>query len=432
MLSQKKRVLIVDDEESVRQLLRDMLESDTIEIVEATDGDEALEILTEQEFDLIITDMRMSRVSGYDLLLQIRRRLSSIPVILITGEPAVEAAVACMKLGGVEYITKPFDLEKFEQIAKKKLSNSNALSRPKTQVMSGYSKRIGMLTDYEIVNVLSEGNMGSIFIAQKCIAGKMRKFALKILKTGQLRDNDKEIYLHRFINEARAATAVRHPNIVSIVEYDITPESAIPYLVMEYVDGLSLKHYIRSRAITDFREKAIILRQIASALSAIHDIGICHRDIKPENVLVDTHACVKLTDFGIAKLPDSDLTMTTELMGSPVYLSPEAFKSAKVDHRSDIFAFGTMAYELLTGQLPFTAGSFMGLAGAIRNDRHRDPLTIDARIPIDMVMMVDKSLEKHPDKRYQNVADITAELDGYIRRSGSEQTVIAACSDAIR
>ena len=156
-------------------------------------------------------------------------------------------------------------------------------------------------------------------------------------------ERDRDLCLKRFMNEAKAVSAVMHPNIVSIVEYGVCESEKIPFIAMEYARGKSLKEYIIDEDEFTTVQKALILRQIADALSAIHERKICHRDIKPANIMVDQALTVKLTDFGIAHLPDSDLTMTANIIGTPTYMSPEAFISAKVDERSDIFSLGIVA-----------------------------------------------------------------------------------------
>jgi serine/threonine-protein kinase len=161
-------------------------------------------------------------------------------------------------------------------------------------------------------------------------------------------------------------------------------------------------------------QKALILRQIADALSAIHERKICHRDIKPANIMVDQALTVKLTDFGIAHLPDSDLTMTANILGTPTYMSPEAFISAKVDERSDIFSLGTVAYEFLLGRKPFQSDNIRALARVIQFSKPQAPCKINPNFPRKLQQILAKMLKKDPANRYRSATEVVTEIDEYL------------------
>ncbi len=402
-------VLVVDDDTGIRKLLRRLLERQKFTVEEAADGMDALEKVKEQEFNAVITDVMMPRLSGIQLLTKLRKAYPLVPVIIITGKPAIEAAVECMKNGAYDYISKPFD---FSQIKK---TIQNALSehqRLKDQNESSDSTTIFNLTnrrffgEYKILQVLGEGNIGIVFMAQKRDDPQHRRFALKILKPTLITQIHTDKSLERFLKEAEAIAAVRHKNVVEMYDYGLTDEENVPYMVMEYIRGKSLDYYIVNHAKLDLRQKLKIVAEIADALSAIHGEGICHRDIKPHNIIIDRKLNAKVTDFGIAKMPDSDLTMTYELIGSPAYLSPEGFTSSRVDHRADIFSLGVLTYELLLGRKPFIADSISRYAHLIQYELPEEPGKLDPDFPPNIQNILGRMLKKSPDDRYQDAGEI--------------------------
>ncbi len=407
------KVLIIDDEVSIRLLVKEILEDkNSIQVLEAANGEEALTIVENHDLKLIITDMAMPKLSGYDLLIEIKKRNIDVPVIVITGEQIVEMAVECIKLGAVDYITKPFDIVNFENLICNILTKEN--SSNKIQYDDGIPKNQNRtLGDYRIIQVIGEGNMGIVFLAEKMIRGIPHQFALKILKLSQGNEKLKELCKERFIHEAKAAASIRHKNIVKIIEYGISTEENIPYIVMEYIKGRSLKHFLSDNTLT-YKEKILIIRQISEALAAIHECQICHRDIKPDNIIIDCNLNVIVTDFGIARLPDSDLTMTNDIMGSPAYISPEAFVSAKVDYRSDIFSLGSVSYELLVGERAFRANNLFGFCQCIRKKEPMDPRNVKKDFPEFLTYILKKMMKKRPCDRYSSAIAIINDLDQYL------------------
>ncbi len=426
MASTQYTLLVVDDEQVIRSLLREILQDPTVRVVEAKNGVDALEIIKNEMLDLIITDMVMPEKSGYQLLVELKNLKIETPVVVITGEPMVEAAVECIRLGAVDYITKPFDLATIEKQVKKLLVASTANRKRKLIADSPSAPEDDKqkLEDYQILKIIGEGSMGVVFLAQKDDDDSGQNYALKILKNNDFSESNKKLCRERFINEANAAASVKHKNVVKIIEFGISSRDEIPYIVMEFISGKSLKHLIKNADFLSFTRKAYIIRQVAESLVAIHSCGICHRDIKPDNILVDSDHKVTVTDFGIAKLPGSDLTMSTDIMGTPAYLSPEAFVSAKVDFRSDIFSLGSVAYELFVGRRPFAAGNLLGFCQLIRRKEPTDPRIIRPDFPEELQVILARMMKKDPQKRYDSAQDIIDVLDTYIT------TASGACRDA--
>ncbi|MGI8543878.1 MAG: protein kinase domain-containing protein [Aridibacter sp.] len=270
--------------------------------------------------------------------------------------------------------------------------------------------------DYKIISKIGVGGMGEIYLAHDITLD--RKVALKLLPP-KLTD-DKE-YLQRFKQEARAASALNHPYILTIFAFGQNADG-VHFIVSEFVEGQTLNKFCKENC-EDLSIKLDILIRIASALSAAHAAGIIHRDIKPENIIVRPDGYIKVLDFGLAKLiegnktPDSHSEAATRplvstspgmIMGTPNYMSPEQAKGKDIDARTDIFSFGVLFYEMVTGHLPFTGGSAMEMIAAIL---HIEPKPLDeALVPREIIRIIDKSLKKDRTKRYQTMKDLLSDL----------------------
>jgi serine/threonine protein kinase len=412
----KLRILVVDDEEIPRTLLSEFLELQDYTVTTATDGVAALAFLANHEVEVVITDMFMPRKNGLELLTDIQNSNPTLPVIIVTAGPGVEAAVECMRRGAFDYLSKPFDMPKLKERVSKAIEQRLELGRqrPSGHFINLNARRF--FGHYRILQVLGEGSVGIVFLAQSTHpAGGSRCYALKVLKPALLAEPEGQSSLSkRFAAEAQAASSVRHPNIIEIIEFGTTAEEKIPYLVMEYFEGRSLKHYVTHFRELDYGQKTRILRQVADALAAIHARGITHRDIKPHNILINDQLVAKISDFGIARLPDSELTASGEILGSPAYLAPETFTSAAVDQRADIFSFGILAYELYLGQKPFQADNIPRFAWLIQNEPPVEPRKLDPNFPAALQAMMARMLKKNPAHRYPAAADIVADFDCYL------------------
>ena len=283
--------------------------------------------------------------------------------------------------------------------------------------------------NYRSVALLGEGGMGSVYLAEH--PGIGRRVAVKVLHKNYSRD---EHLLARFLNEARAANAIRHPNIIEILDSG-TLADGTPFLVMELLEGDSLGTRLRS-GIMPIATALDFAYQTASALGAAHAKGIVHRDLKPDNLFVvndphdTTRERIKVLDFGIAKLQqastaDSVKTRTGTLMGTPIYMSPEQCRGTRsVDHRSDIYSLGVIIYEMLAGQTPFVSEGFGELV-----NMHLNVLPASARskrpeIPPALDTLVLKMLAKNPEDRYANMA----EVQGALKTSGGSQFTVRGSS----
>jgi serine/threonine protein kinase len=257
--------------------------------------------------------------------------------------------------------------------------------------------RIG---NFEVTRQVGAGGMGSVYLGLDPELN--RQVAIKVIRAEV---HDQEV-LDRFFREARAAAALRHPNIITI--YASGQHEHQPYMVMEYVEGDSLADIIRSRKTIPLADKLSYIEQLCAGLHFAHRAGIVHRDIKPANVMVDREGMLRILDFGIARVEGSGLTQDGALIGSLNYMSPEQMLGKPIDHRSDIFSVGTVAYELIAYQQAFKGNINDGLLHRLP---HEDPPSLGVIVPglpagLEDVVM--RALQKSPDNRFQDLAEMRA------------------------
>jgi serine/threonine protein kinase/CheY-like chemotaxis protein len=411
------RILAVDDDELVRRVLERFLTGLGCEVALAEDGMAAASRLEEEEFDAVITDINMPRMDGLSLLREIRQTRPELPVILVTGQPVLEAAVDCMRQGAFDYIAKPFDLHKLKARLAKAVQQHREMA---AQVAAGDRPMANLnyrryFQHYRIRRILGEGGTGIVFLAERPAADPTATpalFALKVMKTGSSPTAAHQP--QRFMHEACAAMKVRHPHVVAIVEFGLTPDELVPFIVMEYVEGVTLKQWAEQFRGLDHRRKAELVRQVAGALAAIHAHGITHRDVKPHNIMVTGDFQTRLMDFGIARLPDSELTVGGELLGSPAYLAPEAFETSQVGPAADLFSLGIVLYELCLGRKPFEADSIARYAHVVRHGQPIMPRLLDQDFPLELETILSRLLQKEPADRYPSAAALEEDLAAFV------------------
>jgi serine/threonine protein kinase len=272
------------------------------------------------------------------------------------------------------------------------------------------------LGHYEVVGKLGEGGMGSVFKAKDTHLDRF--VALKVLPHDKMSDPERR---RRFTQEAKAASALNHPNIITI--YDISSSEGVDFIAMEYVEGRTLEAVIYAglARVTDTLKYA---RQMADALTAAHAAGILHRDLKPANVMVKDSGLVKVLDFGLAKLTDDsadtmepDITRTMsstragQILGTAAYMSPEQAEGKKLDYRSDVFSFGAVLYELASGKRAFPGDSHAAVTAAILRDEPRPIAEIRGDVPWELEALIARCLRKDPARRVQTMADLKATLE---------------------
>jgi CHASE2 domain-containing sensor protein/predicted Ser/Thr protein kinase len=260
---------------------------------------------------------------------------------------------------------------------------------------------------YEVVKMLGKGAMGVVYLGQDPRIN--RTVAIKTVRFGDdFPPDEAEDMKKKFFREAESAGTLAHPNIVTI--YDAGEEQDLAYIAMEFLEGEDLDKYIKPGNLLPMRKVVEYVADVADALGYAHEKGIVHRDVKPANMMLLKSGVVKVTDFGIARITASSQTATGVIKGTPFYMSPEQIAGEKVDGRSDIFSLGVMLYQLLTGTLPFQGESVAALMHQIMNVKHPDPRQYNEKIYKPLVAIIDRSLEKDRDKRYQKAAQMAAHL----------------------
>jgi len=270
------------------------------------------------------------------------------------------------------------------------------------------------ISHYKILEKLGEGGMGVVYKAQDTKLDRM--VALKFLSKQLLCDEEAKT---RFVHEAKAASALNHPNITTIYEIDEVEGEC--FICMEYIEGKSLKELMEEKQIDGWDMGKIIDVgiQIAEGLSKAHQKGIVHRDIKSDNIMLTDEGVVKIMDFGLAKLKGvTKLTRTGTTLGTMQYMSPEQAQGMEVDQRSDIFSFGVVLYEMITGQLPFTGEHEAAVVYSIVNETPEPLARYKANVPEGLQRIVDKALKKDVSTRYQSAAEAIADLKGLLKETG--------------
>ncbi|MCM8542081.1 MAG: response regulator [Lentisphaeraceae bacterium] len=406
------KILIVDDDKLIlKSLTRNLFTTDSsLEVETAQSVAETKEILSQEEFDCIISDLNMPEQNGLSLIHYLKNESIQTPLIIMTGSPEAESAVECMKSGAVDFISKPF-------LAEKIIEKINSHCSVKNKVWGkGF-----MINDYCVKNMISETLSSLVFIASKKDSDET--FIVKALRKEGLEFN--EITLRRFQLEIDILRQLNHPNIVNIIEFGTT-DLGIPYIIMPYVTGTNLGDCIDELDDISFID---IMLSIAETLVHVHCQNLVHRDIKPENIMISNGRPV-LLDFGVAlakymediesddqldlnallqlKLDDMNAHITHEnvIVGTPNYMAPEAFvNSHKVDYRADIYSLGCIIYRYVYKQGPYEGD---GIYDVIRNLMEKT----DAQLYKGSIFdpLIKELIDKNPNKRIDSVLTLSEEL----------------------
>lgn len=290
--------------------------------------------------------------------------------------------------------------------------------------MDSFERFVGQTLDgrYRIEKIVGIGGMAVVFRATDTVT--QRTVAIKMLKDDVAKD---EAAVKRFINESRAVSMLSHPNIVNV--YDVSVSGLSKYIVMEYIEGVTLKSYMSKHGALPLAETIAYCEQILRALIHAHGRGIVHRDIKPQNIMLLKNGLIKVADFGIAKLPNTEtVTMTDRAIGTVYYISPEQASGLQIDSRSDIYSTGVLLYEMATGKLPFTAESPVSVALMQVQDTPASPTSVNPQIPRGLEQIILTSMEKSPKNRFQTAEQMLRWLEALKR---NPETVFKPLSSPI-
>ncbi len=267
---------------------------------------------------------------------------------------------------------------------------------------------IGRLLDnrYEILEVIGSGGMSVVYKARCHRLNRL--VAVKVLKDDFFQDEE---FRRRFHAESQAVAMLSHPNIVSV--YDVATSDDADYIVMELIDGITLKQYMEKKGVLNWKETLHFAIQIGKALDHAHSRGIVHRDIKPHNVMVLKNGSVKVTDFGIARVMSNSNSLTKEALGSVHYISPKQAKGGHVDNRSDLYSLGVVMYEMMTGRPPYDGDSPVAVAIQHINGKAQSPSNLNPNIPGGLEQIIMRAMEKDPAKRYPTASAMLYDMDEF-------------------
>lgn len=418
-------ILVVDDTPANLDLLTAMLGDRGYRVRVATNGPRALQAARASAPDLVMLDINMPGMHGYDVCRQLRADpvTAHVPVIFVSALDEVVDKVKAFDAGGVDYVTKPFQfgevLARIEnqlrlQRMQRDLENRNAAllrmneelreaNRREDRILHTLSDVLpGTVLDgkYLLETKLGSGGFGTVYRAVQI--NLQRPVAVKIFHrlTGRARDED----LDRFRGEGISACRVNHPNAVGVIDTGVSPHD-IAYLVMELLQGRTLADEMDSGLMKVERVAEVVL-PVCDVLATAHAIGVVHRDIKPENIFLHRFAgveVVKVLDFGLAKLLDTPVTLTLPgtIVGTPLYMAPERLAGQPHDPTADVYAVGLMVYEMLTARLPWD-GEEWDMASLTTTRQNHDPIPLrelDSRIPEALEDVVMAAIDRDPARR---------------------------------
>ena len=258
---------------------------------------------------------------------------------------------------------------------------------------------------YEIREIIGVGGMAVVYKAYDNIDDRI--VAIKILKDEYLSNEE---FKRRFKNESKAIAVLSHPNIVRV--YNVSFGDRLQYIVMEYVDGITLKEYIEQQGVINWKEAVHFTGQILAALQHAHDKGIVHQDIKPQNIMLLQDGTIKVTDFGIARFSRMDSNTTSEnAIGSVHYISPEQARGEMTDDKADIYSVGVVMYEMLTGTLPFQSDNAVSVALMQLQQDPKKPRDIVPTLPLGLEQITIRAMQKNPNDRYRSSAEMLMDIN---------------------
>lgn len=393
-------ILVVDDNPVTRVLCTRVLARDGYKVLLAEDGIEALRLVKEKPVDLVLLDLMMPGLSGFDVLETLRKlhTSSELRVLMLTAKDQSEDIVAAFERGADDYITKPLDVPVMLARVQAQLRSRSA-GRSPAQSVTEFAPGTILEDKFRLESVIGKGSFGTVYRATHL--GLDRAVALKIFHAGLRAGGDAS-----FKREAISACRIDHPNAVTVLDLSVTA-SGTPFIVMELLEGHSLAEELRLHGALSAVRCGELLTPICGVLSEAHNLGIIHRDIKPQNIFLHQSRqgeVLKVLDFGIAKLIDQSAVqekLTVDgIVGTPVYMAPERFNGESTDERSDVYSLGVMLYEMLTGRRPFDAeGDLFQLIVQHMNEPPQSLCVLKPELPRAIDEVVRESLAKNGSER---------------------------------
>lgn len=405
----EKVILAVDDEELNRRLLVRRLSRDGFKVLTASGGQEAIDLVDTEHVDMVLLDVMMPVMDGFETLKALRTKAPDLPVVMTTALGDSGSIVKALNSGASDYVTKPINFE----VLKARMEGIFTRLEAAAKKASVFKVEIGAkLGSYKVMSEIGKGATSVVYMARDTRLN--RPAALKVLRQSVCED---PVNLARFIREAKAIAKVDHPGVVQI--YDIM-DKPCNFIAMEYLQGKNLENLIAEYNGPMPVEKALgYCMQIAEILAAIHKAGIIHRDLKPQNLIVDDEDKVRLMDFGIVKIVGSDVNLTTSgtVLGTPKYISPEQLDSdmGEVSPLSDLYALGLIMFEMLTGQSAIKGDSLHAVTYEVLFRKPEGPREINKDVPEDVNRFCLKLRALNPGDRPQTAEETAKKLKELLR-----------------
>lgn len=420
------KILYVDDDADFALITAAALMAQSHEVIVINEGPEGWSALKSDRYELVILDWDMPGLNGIEILQLMRTAGDTTPVIMLTGRTKIDDKMQGLDTGANDYLTKPFEVGELLARIRAALRTKAASAPPPPKPLGENNEQVLKRADlagtslaarFEFVDVLGEGGVAIVFKARHPQLDKL--VAIKMLQGSELSEEDKT----RFESEARIVSKLDHPNIVTVYDYGVT-ERKQPFMVMELVDGPSLRAILEEHDYVTVDEALPLFLAITEGLAYAHDYGVLHRDIKPDNVVLKkelNHQPIpRILDFGLAKLlqmnapKSAAITQAQQIVGSPAYMSPEQVRLQPVDERSDIYSFGCLMFEVLTGFAPFPGDNPLEVALKHIED---DPLSLGEvrpelvpTFPPVLEHAIMRALQREPDSRFQSIRELQEEL----------------------
>jgi non-specific serine/threonine protein kinase len=411
-----KKILIVDDDLALLETLKTFLEIENFEVFTADDGEKGFQRALQEKADLIVLDINLPVMNGYEVCRKIRAKGIMTPIIMLSGEKRDELDKALgLDIGADDYLLKPFGTKEF-------LARINAVLRRsglKVEETGEYYTRTETLEipypalsrgstfagRYEVVEELGRGGMGKVYrVTDKKIGEEV---ALKLLNPEIVADKKT---IERFRNELKFARKIAQRNVCRM--FDLSEEGGTPYITMEYVDGEDLKSLLKKTGQLTIKKAIAITKQVCEGLAEAHRLGVVHRDLKPQNIMIDKEGNTRIMDFGIARsMKTKGITEAGTVFGTPEYMSPEQVEGLDVDPRSDIYSLGVILFEMVTGGVPFKGENALSVALKHKTDKAPAARELNPQIPESLNRVILVCMEKDREERYQDVEEFIADLE---------------------
>lgn len=418
------KILLIEDDESYAEILADVLSTDN-EVETVYCGLDALALLRMNNFDLIVTDWGLPDMTGLDLCKQFRQAGGKTSILMLTGRGNIDDKEAAFEAGIDDYLTKPCDLKELRMRAKalvrRGADNVAIKGIPNDGTHFGSANLIGQVLaeKYEVVSLIGQGATGTVYRARHRLLDK--DVAIKMLHPHLVADPNSSV---RFWQEAKALSSLTHPFIVTVRDFGLSPTGQL-YTIADYLEGSSLQLMLLTLHKLPVDRAVRLFVLLSEALVYVHKQGIVHRDIKPANIMIVEDASgqeiPKLVDFGLIKsvaqegVDPQSITQFGELVGSPLYMSPEQCIGQQVDQRSDIFALGCVMYETLTGIIPLKGANAVETMNlrVFESPKTFAQIRPELGLPSALEKIVFKALAKHPIDRYQSAQALADDLKAF-------------------